>query len=175
MSPGGIKRVIYSEEQIQQRVAEVALEINRDYQDKELVIICVLKGSLYFVADLTRHLDLPLMIDFLSLGVVHDDKAGSVRFTRDLDINLKGRHILLVEDIIGTGLTLGYIISHLETSLPASLKICTLLDNPTERLLPINIDYKCFVMPDVFVVGYGLDYKQRHRNLPYIAEYRPET
>jgi hypoxanthine phosphoribosyltransferase len=173
MKSPGLGKIIYTEEQIQQRVAEVAELINRDYSDQELVIICILKGSLYFVADLTRHLNMPIIIDFLSIGVTHDDAGKTaVQFNKDLDVSIEGRHILLVEDIIGTGFTLGYICQRLEESKPAALKICTLLDNPADRLLPINIDYKCFTMPDMFVVGYGLDYRQHFRNLPYIAEFR---
>lgn len=169
-----IGKIIYTEEQIQKAVAKVAGEINRDYAGKELVIIGILKGSLYFVADLTRHLTMPLNIDFLSIGLSPEatDKNAAIRFKKDLDLLITGRHVLLVEDIIGTGLTLGYICQHLAEAKPASLKICTLLDNPAERLLTLNIDYRCFVMPDIFVVGYGLDYQERYRNLPYIAEYQ---
>lgn len=170
----GLGKIVYNEDQIQQRIAEIGQMINIDYEGKELVIVGILKGSLYFVADLTRLLAIPLIIDFLSIGVSHEgsDKSAVVRFKKDLDVNITGRHVLLVEDIIDTGFTLGYICKHLEASNPASLKICTLLDNPADRLLPINIDYRCFTMPNLFVVGYGLDYKQRYRNLPYIAEYR---
>lgn len=172
MSSPGIGKTIYTEDQIRQRVAELGELINHDYQGEELVIVCILKGSLYFVADLTRFLTMPMIIEFLSIGTSHDENGKTiVRFSKDLDINITGRHVLLVEDIIGTGFTLGYICQRLEDSKPASLKICTLLDNPADRLLPINIDYKCFTMPDMFVVGYGLDYKQHYRNLPYIAEY----
>ncbi len=173
MNSPNLGKIIYTEEQIQQRLAEIAVTINLDYQSQELVIICILKGSFYFVADLTRHLTMPVIIDFLSIGVTRDESGKTaVQFKKDLDVNIEGRHVLLVEDIIGTGFTLGYICQRLEESRPASLKICTLLDNPAERLLPINIDYKCFTMPDMFVVGYGLDYRQHFRNLPYIAEYR---
>jgi len=171
----GIGKTVFSQEQIQQQIAEIGQKINQDYEGKELVIVCVLKGSLYFAADLTRHLTIPLSIDFLAIGLCPPDTPdtpGVIRFTKGLDLNIVGRHVLLVEDIIGTGLTLGYIRQHLESFTPASLKICTLLDNPSERLLTINIDYRCFVMPDVFVVGYGLDYDEKYRNLPYIAEYR---
>jgi len=173
MSSPGIGKIVYTEDQIGQRIAEIAESINQDYQDQELVIICILKGSFYFVADLTRHLTMPMIIDFLSIGVSHDENGKTiVKFNKDLDVNIAGRQVLLVEDIIGTGFTLGYICQRLEESKPASLKICTLLDNPADRLLPINIDYRCFTMPNIFVVGYGLDYKQHYRNLPYIAEFR---
>lgn len=173
MNLSAIGKVVFTQAQIKQRITEVGQEINRDYQNKTLVIVSVLKGSFYFVADLTRHLNIPLNIDFLAIGVSPeaDNKPGAVRFTKDLDININGREVLLVEDIIGTGLTLGYIMKHLQTFHPASLKICTLLDNPAERLLPIAIDYRCFIIPDVFLVGYGLDYNEEYRNLPYIAEF----
>lgn len=128
------------------------------------------------MSDLTRYMTIPVSIDFLSIGVYPEvtKKTGIVRFNKELDLSITGRHVLLVEDIVGTGLTLSYICQHMEAFKPASLKICTLLDNPSERLLAINIDYRCFIMPDVFLVGYGLDYEQRYRNLPYIAAYQPE-
>jgi len=172
MASTGLGKVIFTQEQIQQRVAEISQEINRDYQDQQLVAVGVLKGSVYFMADLTRHLTMPLVIDFLSLGISNDERGEGIHVTKDVEVKLAGRNILLVEDIIGTGFTLGYICQHLEKYSPASIKICTLLDNPAERLITINIDYKCFMMPDVFVVGYGLDYRQRYRNLPYIAEFK---
>ncbi len=173
MSFENIGRTIFTQEQIQQRIAEVGQEINQDYQGQDLVIIGILKGSLYFVADLTRHLTIPINIDFLSIGVRvgEANRTGVVSFKKDLDLSITDRHVLLVEDVIGTGLTLGYICQHLESAKPASLKICTLLDNPAERLLNIDIAYRCFTMPDVFVVGYGLDFEERYRNLSYIAEF----
>jgi hypoxanthine phosphoribosyltransferase len=171
MTSLGLGGTVFTQEQIQQRVAEVGAQINRDYQQQELVAIGVLKGSVYFMADLTRNLSMPLVIDFLSIGISHDDKMEGIHVTKDVEVKLAGRQVLLVEDIVGTGFTLGYICQYLERYQPASIKICTLLDNPAERLLTINIDYRCFMMPDVFVVGYGLDYRQRYRNLPYIAEY----
>lgn len=172
MSMPGIGKVVFTAEQIKQKIAELGHKISQDYENKDLVIISVLKGSLYFVADLTRYLTVPLNIDFLAIGVLPeaDNKPGAVRFTKDLDVNISGRDVLLVEDVIGTGLTLAYICRHLESYNPASLKICTLLDNPAERILPITIDYRCFTMPDVFLIGYGLDYNEEYRNLPYIAE-----
>jgi hypoxanthine phosphoribosyltransferase len=176
MKNTGIGKIIYTREQIQQQIAKIGKEISQDYQGKELVVVSVLKGSLYFIADLTRQITLPLKIDFLSVGVSPeaDHKPGMVHFTKDLDVTLTGQHVLLVEDIIRTGLTLGYVCQHLEASQPASLKICTLLDNPAERLLTLDIHYRCFTMPDVFLVGYGLDYKEKYRNLPYIAEFYHE-
>ena len=170
----GIGKIVFTDEQIQSRIAEIAEEINRDYQGRELVIVSVLKGSLYFVADLTRRLTMPLAVDFLSIGVSprSSNKPRVVRIKKDLDLDLGERHVLLVEDLIGTGLTLAYVCQRLEMDKPASLKICTLLDKSNDRLLPIKIDYRCFVMPDRFLVGYGLDYNEQYRNLPYIAEFR---
>lgn len=173
MNTPGLGRIIYSEEQIQTRLREVAAEINRDYAGKKLVIVSVLKGSIYFVSDLTRQLTMPVNIDFLSIGASPPlaSRNSGIHFTRDLNINIKDQHVLLVEDVIGTGLTLGYVCQHIEASGPASFKICTLLDNPAGRILTIKIDYRCFTMPDLFLVGYGLDYREEFRNLPYIAEY----
>lgn len=172
MTRPSIGRIVFSKDQIQKRVAEVGRQIRTDYQNRDLVMVSVLKGSLYFLADLTRSIDLPLELDFLSIGVSLEPnhQAGAIRFTKDLDINIKGRDVILAEDVIGTGLTLGFICQHLEAHQPASLKICTLLDNPAERLLTIKIDYRCFEMPDTFLIGYGLDYQEKYRNLPYIAE-----
>lgn len=172
MSKTGIGKILFSEEDIQRRVAEMGRQISADYQDKNPVVVSILKGSLYFVADLTRQLTIPLNIDFLSIGVYPGvtSKTGIVRITKDLDISVTGRHILMVEDVIGTGLTLGYICQYLESSRPASLKICTLLDNPADRLLSIPVDYCGFTQPDVFIIGYGMDYEEEYRNLPYIAE-----
>ncbi len=172
MKTEGIGNIYFTAEQIQQRIAEISQKINQDYAGKELVIVSVLKGSLYFVADLTRHLTMPLSIDFLSIGISPESSGKpGIKIRKDLDIDLKDRHVLLLEDVIGTGLTLGYICQHLEGFQPASLKICTLLDNPAERLITIKIDYLCFTMPDVFLVGYGLDHDEKYRNLPYIAEF----
>ncbi|HPF19788.1 MAG TPA: hypoxanthine phosphoribosyltransferase [Syntrophomonas sp.] len=173
MPAPGLGRMIYTQEQIQTRLREVAEEINRDYAGQKLVIISVLKGSIYFLADLTRQLHIPLSIDFLAIAASppSENHSGGVHFTKDLDINLKDRHVLLVEDVIGTGLTLGYVIQHIENAGPASFKICTLLDNPAGRIVTVKIDYRCFTMPDLFLVGYGLDYREEYRNLSYIAEF----
>jgi len=173
MSPHGIGKTIFTAQEIQEKITEIAQVINGDYEGKELVVVSVLKGAIYFVADLTRQLTMPLNIDFLSIGVRDDETTGSrtVTIIKDLDINITDRHVLLVEDVIGTGLTLGYLRTYLEAKKPASLKICTLLDHPAGRLLNINIAYRCLIMPDIYVVGYGLDYRERYRNLPYIAEY----
>lgn len=169
----GLGKVLFTEDEISSRIAEVAKEIDSDYMGKELIVISILKGSIFFLTDLTRRLKTPLKLDFLAIGVPKGDTAQTrtVSFIKDLDIDIEGCHILLVEDVIGTGLTLGYIRQHLEKCRPASLRICTLLDNHSERLLNIPIAYRCFEMPDQFVVGYGLDHDEYYRNLPYIAAY----
>lgn len=173
MGQPGLGKVIFTEEQIQSRVKEVASRISQDYQGQNLIVVGMLKGCVYFLTDLTRYLTIPVSIDFLSVGVAPDEthKNGAIQFKKPLDVDLRGRHVLLVEDMIGTGLTLGYVCQHLEESQPASLKICTLLDNPGHRLLSLQVDYCCFEMPELFLVGYGLDYKDQYRNLPYIAAF----
>lgn len=175
MSKSGPGKVVFTQDQIMERLKEVAAEINRDYEGQELIIVSVLKGAIYFVADLTRHLTMPLKIDFLSTRVPSEaskKNGGGIQFVKDLDYDLQGQQVLLVEDVIGTGLTLGLVRQHLEAAQPASLKICTLLDNPAGRLLPIQIDYCCFTMPDLYLVGYGLDHEEEYRNLPFIVEFR---
>ncbi len=173
MTTIGLGKTLFTQEQIQEKITVISKQINEDYAGQDLVVISVLKGSIYFLADLTRRLTMPLNIDFLSIGVSQGELTNTraISFRKDLDIDISGRHVLLIEDVIGTGLTLGYICKHLHSFHPASLKICTLLDNPESRLLYINIDYRCFTMPNTFVVGYGLDYEEGYRNLPYIAEY----
>jgi hypoxanthine phosphoribosyltransferase len=172
MNKTSIGKILFTEEQIQSKVAKLGKKISKDYKDKNPVVIGILKGSAYFMADLTRHLNIPLNIDFLSIGIYPGvtNETGVVRITKDLDISVTGRHILMIEDVIGTGLTLGYICQQLESRKPASLKICTLLDNPSDRLVNIPVDYCGFIQPDIFVIGYGMDYQEEYRNLPYIAE-----
>ena len=176
MNTSGLGKTIFTKVEIEERIKTVADEINRDYKDTDLVVISILKGSIYFLGDLTRLLTMPLSLDFLSIGVQKGENGRSrvISFRKDLDIDIRGRHVLLVEDVIGTGLTLGYILQHLGSYEPLSLKICTLLDNQKKRLININVSYRCFDIPDIFVVGYGLDYKERFRNLPYIAMYQKE-
>lgn len=166
-------KIFISEAELQKRVAELGKQISDDYEGKHPVIVSILKGAFYFVADLTRQITIPLNIDFMAIGIYSGvtNQTGIVRITKDLDISITGRHVLLVEDIIGTGLTLGYIVQHLEALRPASLKICTLLDDPSARLINIPVEYSGFSAPNSFLVGYGLDYKEEFRHLPYIAEY----
>lgn len=168
-------RTLYTEEEIRERVYDVAKEINEYYGIEEVVVISILKGSIYFLTDLTRLLTMPLEMDFLSIGVRKDEtRQRTITFIKDLDIPIAGRHVLLIEDVIGTGLTLGYVLQHIESFKPKTLRVCSLLDNPAKRLLNFDVHHTCFVMPDLFVVGYGLDYKEKYRNLKEIVEYRKD-
>lgn len=171
----GLGKILYTEEEIRLRVEEVAVEINSHYGSDELVVISILKGSIYFLSDLTRLLSMPLEMDFLSIGVRKEEtRQRTITFIKDLDLNITGRHVLLIEDVIGTGLTLGYVLQHIESFKPKTLRVCSLLDNPAKRLLNFDVHHTCFVMPDLFVVGYGLDYKEKYRNLRNIVEYRKD-
>lgn len=167
-----INQVLLTEEQIRARVHDLAAEISQDYAGSDLLIVTVLKGGLYFLADLTRAMTIPVAVDFMAISSYRGGKgpSGAVRFVKDLDEDLAGKHVLLVEDIIDTGLTASYLVRALRARDPADLAICTLLDKTARRIaeaLPIR--YRGFEVPDVFLVGYGLDYRQLHRNLPYIG------
>jgi hypoxanthine phosphoribosyltransferase len=167
-----IREVLLTEERIQKRVRELAGEISTAYAGRDLVLVTVLKGGLYFLADLTRALDIPVTIDFMAISSYRGGKgpSGAVRLIKDLDEEITGRHVLLVEDIIDTGLTASYLMRALRARDPADLAICTLLERTARRIaegLPIR--YRGFEIPDAFVVGYGLDHRQLYRNLPYIG------
>jgi hypoxanthine phosphoribosyltransferase len=159
--------------QIAARVAELGAQITRDYRDADLLLISILKGAIFFMADLARCIDLPLQMDFLDITSYQDarEQTGSkgIRFLKDLERPLAGKDVLLVEDIVDTGLTLHYITRTLGLRDPASLEVCTLLDRPYRRLADIPVKYRGFTVPDDFFVGYGFDYKQRFRNLPELA------
>ncbi|HSN84261.1 MAG TPA: hypoxanthine phosphoribosyltransferase [Polyangiales bacterium] len=156
---------------IARRVAELGREITHDYLGKEPVMIVVLKGSYVFAADLARHIDLDVSIDFLGVRSYGDDQqsTGVVQITADLTQPIEGKHVIVVEDIVDTGLTVSYLYENLETRRPASIKLASLLHKPARTQVPAQIDYLGFTIDDVFVVGYGLDYRQRFRNLPYLA------
>lgn len=156
---------------IARRVAELGREITHDYLGKEPVMIVVLKGSYVFAADLARHIDLDVSIDFLGVRSYGDDQqsTGVVQITADLTQSIEGKHVIVVEDIVDTGLTVSYLYENLETRRPASIKLVSLLHKPARTQVPAQIDYLGFTIDDVFVVGYGLDYRQRFRNLPYLA------
>ena len=168
--------ILVSEAQLQARVRELAAEISQDYAGQDLLLVTVLKGGLYFLADLSRHLTLPAVIDFMAITSYRaDSPSGVARLLKDLDEDITGRDVLLVEDIIDTGLTAAYLLRVLRTRSPASLAICTLLDKTARRIVPtLPIRYRGFEIPDVFVVGYGLDFRQQYRTLPYIAVLKDE-
>jgi len=173
-----IQEVLLSQTTIAARVRDLAAEISRDYEDRSPLLVSVLKGAVYFLTDLTRALAIPVEIDFMAITSYGGARAqsGVVRLIKDLDTEITGRHVLLVEDIIDTGLTAGYLLRLLEARSPASLEICTLLDRPYRRILDsLRIAYRGFEIPDRFVVGYGLDYRQQYRQLPFIGVLRDDV
>jgi len=169
--------VLFTEEQIQQRVKELAAQISRDYMGKELLVIGILKGSVFFLSDLVRNMTIPVSIDFMAISSygASSKSSGVVRILKDLEQGIEGRHVLIVEDIIDTGLTLSYLLDNLSTRRPASLKVCTLLDKPARRVANIEVDYNGFIIEDHFVVGYGLDYNEQYRNHPCIMILSPKV
>ena len=173
-----IGEILLSEEAIAAKVAELGRRIGADYAGRNLTLVSVLKGSLPFMADLMRQIQLPLRIDLMevsSYGGTSTESSGLVRIMKDLSASIVDEDVLLVEDIIDTGLTLNYLVRYLRGKNPASLKICTLLDKPARRLVEIPVDYVGFEIPDQFVVGYGLDYAERYRNLRFVGVLRPEV
>ena len=167
--------VLFSGEAIQNRIAELGAQIQRDHQGKELVLVGVLKGAFVFVADLARAIDLPLSIDFVGLSSYGEatESSGVVKITSDLTRPIEGKHVVVVEDIIDTGLTMRYLLDNLTTRRPASVKICSLLNKPSRARTRIPIDYLGFTVPDLFVVGFGLDADEKYRNLPFIGVMKP--
>lgn len=164
--------MVFSAESLQERIRQIGRQITRDYAGCDLILVSVLKGSLYFLADLTRAINLPLQLDFITIGTFANttSRTGVVRITKDLDLEITGRHVLIIEDIIRTGLTTGYLVQYLETRLPASVKVCSLLVNPAQQLIDVPIAYTGFVISNTRLVGYGMDLNEQGRNLPYIAE-----
>ena len=164
--------ILISEEAIRQRVENLAIEINKDYEGKSLTLLCALKGAMIFMADLARRISVPVDFDFVGTSSYNDGTAstGKVRLTKDMDFDPQNKHILLIEDILDTGHTISFLRKHVISKGPASFKVCCLLDKPDRRIIhDITADYTGFSIPDHFVVGYGLDYAQRYRNLPYIG------
>lgn len=172
----GVGEVLITDEQIREKTAELGRQLSEDYRGKNPLLICVLKGGLMFLADLMREMHIPVEIDFMAVSSYGDatESSGVVRILMDLDRNIRGRHVLIVEDIIDTGRTLSYIMENLRTRGPASVKVCTLLNKPARRVLDIPIDYVGFEIPDRFVIGYGLDYGEIYRNLPFVGVLKPE-
>ncbi len=169
-----IAEVVVSTVALRRRVRALGRAVAADYAGRDLHLITILRGGLIFLTDLARAIDLPLTLDTLSISSYTAQTSGIVRLTKDLDDPIAGRHVLIVEDIIDTGLTLAYIRRNLLARQPASLAICTLLDKPHRRLIDLPIDYTGFTIPDAFVVGYGLDWRGRYRNLPYVGVLKPE-
>lgn len=171
-----IAEVLISEEELRAKVQELGAQIAADYKDKNPLLVSVLKGAVVFVADLMRSMDIPLDIDFIATSSygAGNTSTGVVRILKDLDTDITGRHVLVVEDIVDTGHTLNYLLELLETRQPATLRLCVLLDKPSRREIPVQADYLGFSIPDYFVVGYGLDYAGKYRNLPFIGVLKPE-
>ena len=172
-----IAKVLISEEQLQAKVAELGAQISRDYVGKDLLLVSILKGSVVFMADLMRAITEPCSIDFMvvsSYGGANTTSTGLVKIVKDLDQDLSGKDVLIVEDILDTGVTLSNLVPMLKMRNPNSVKICTILDKPSRRKADIQPDYEGFQVPDEFVVGYGLDYDEKYRNLPYVGVLKPE-
>lgn len=163
--------VMIDEQQVEDRVRQMAAQISKDYQGKTLHLICILKGSVFFACELAKRITVPVTLDFMSASSYGDgtESCGRVKIVKDLDESLEGRDVLVVEDIIESGRTLSYLLQVLTLRNPASLRLCTLLDKPERRVTEVQVDYTGFAIPDEFVVGYGLDYAQKYRNLPYIG------
>jgi len=173
-----IGEVLVTEDQIREKVAELGARIGADYRDRRLTLVSVLKGSLPFMADLMRAIPVPVRIDLMevsSYGGSATESSGLVRILKDLSATIEGEDVLIVEDIIDTGLTLNYLVRYLRGKNPKTLRICTLLDKPARRLVDIPVDYIGFTIPDQFVVGYGLDYAEYYRNLRFVGVLRPEV
>jgi len=164
-------RVMLSEEKVNERIKELGEQISKDYEGKEVHMICVLKGSTFFTCELAKRITVPVSLDFMSVSSYGSgtESSGVIKIKKDLDEPLMGKDVLVIEDIIDSGRTLSYLLDLLNERQPASLKLCTLLDKPDRRVIDVNVDYTGFQIPDEFVVGYGLDYAQKYRNLPYVG------
>lgn len=172
---GDIEKILYDEQTIRRKVEELAAQIAADYEGKHPVFICILKGAAIFMADLVRHMSIPATMDFMAISSYGGGTrtSGVVRILQDLDKSIEGRHVIIVEDIIDSGLTLSYLVENLRSRKPASLATCVLLDKPARREVSFRPDYVGFDVPDEFVVGYGLDYAEDYRHLPYIGVLKP--
>ena len=172
-----IERVLFTEQELKDRVAEIAAQIDKDYAGKEPMLISVLRGSFIFMADLVRSITLPCTVDFMAVSSYGSGttSSGQVKITKDLSESIEGRDIIVVEDILDSGNTLSYLFQLLQARHPASVRLCTLLDKPSRRTKPVELHYSGFTIPDYFVVGYGLDYDEKYRNLPYIGVLKPSV
>ncbi len=172
-----LEQILISEEELDKKVRELGAQITEDYRGCNLVVVGILKGALMFMADLIRHIEIPVLMDFAVVSSYGSstETSGAVRILKDLDQPIEGRHVLIVEDIIDTGLTMHYLVRNLEARKPESVKVCTLLDKPSRRKVDIKPDYCGFSIPDEFVVGYGLDYAEYYRNLPQVGVLKEEV
>ncbi|MBO5342314.1 MAG: hypoxanthine phosphoribosyltransferase [Lachnospiraceae bacterium] len=164
-------RVLISEEEVDKKIREMAAEISKKYEGEELHLVCVLRGGVFFMCELAKRLTVPVTIDFMSVSSYGDgtESSGQIKIVKDLDESIEGKHVLVVEDIIDSGRTLSKLMDLLESRRPESLALCTLLDKPERRVVEVDVDYTGFQIPDLFVVGYGLDCAQKHRNYPYVG------
>lgn len=172
-----IQKVLISEEEIAKRVKELGVQLTEDYKGKDLMVVGILKGCMLFLSDLVRAIDLPLTMDFMVVSSYGNatKSSGVVRIIKDLEREIEGKDVLIVEDIVDTGLTLSYLIENLKTRNPNSVKVCSLLDKPERRKVHVDIEYIGFRIPDEFVIGYGLDYAEVYRNLPFVGVPKPEV
>lgn len=172
----GIESVLITAEEIEEKVSRIGKIISKDYEGKDPIFVGVLKGCFIFMADLIRHVTIDCSMDFMAVSsYVGTSSTGAVKINKDLSQDIEGRHLILVEDILDSGVTLNYLKNYLMVRRPASIAIVTLMDKPAHRKAPVYADYSCFEVPDAFVVGYGLDYNERYRNLPYIGILKPEV
>jgi hypoxanthine phosphoribosyltransferase len=174
ITPDRIDEIIFSAERIQNRVRELGDAISKDYEGTDPVLICMLRGAAIFTGDLVRSISVPLTLDFMAISsYASGQSSGAVKILKDLEESVEGREVIVVEDIVATGLTLSYLLRSLQARNPATLKVCTLLDRVVSRIIDVPIAYRGFELPDVFVVGYGLDFQQHYRNLPFICTLKP--
>lgn len=177
MLENDIQEILFTERQLKNRVNEIARQIEADYAGQEIMLVSILRGSFVFTADLCRAIDLPCVVDFMSVSSYGSgtSSTGQVQITRDLSEDITGRNLIVVEDILDSGNTLSYLLKILEQRHPASLRLCALLDKPERRVKSVDLHYRGFAIPDAFVVGYGLDYAEKYRNLPYIGILKPSV
>jgi hypoxanthine phosphoribosyltransferase len=172
----GVEQVLIEDDRLQERIVELGEEISANYAGRDLLLVGVLKGAVFFMADLMRRLTVPCEIDFMAISSYGEstDSSGVVRILKDLDLSIEGRHVLIVEDIIDSGLTLSYLVRTLQAREPASLEVCALMTKPARREIDVEVRYVGFEIPNRFVIGYGLDFAERYRNLPYVAVLHPD-
>ena len=163
--------VLIPEDEIRKRIADLGAQLSREYEGEEVLMICILRGGVFFACELAKHLTVPVSMDFMCVSSYGSGtvSSGRVKIIKDLDENIEGKHVLIAEDIVDSGNTLSTLIKILQVRKPASIRLCTLLDKPERRVVDIKADYSCFEIPDKFVVGYGLDFNQHYRNLPYVG------